>query len=104
MPPPVKIINEETDDEPDEESNPVGDGQPGHQEQTGENGDDGSERSTRRTKGAGTVRIAVAQDEHASSDQREGEQRADVRKIGESANVEKAGGNADKKSGDPGGE
>ena len=49
------------------------------------------------------VRLAIAQDEHADGDQHKGEQRADVGEVGDGADVEQAGGNADDESRHPGG-
>ena len=57
--------------------------------------------SAKRTR---AIRFAKAQDQDAAGDQREGEQRADIREVRESADVEKPGRNADEKAGDHRGE
>ncbi len=52
-------------------------------------------------KRARPVRLAVPQDQHAARDQRERKQRADIRKIGERADVQQARRNADHESRHP---
>ena len=49
------------------------------------------------------VRFAVAQDQDAAGDQSEREQRADIRKVGERADIEQSRGNADDEARHPGG-
>ena len=71
------------------------------QKMTLRRGDDGAERNNET---AAAVRVAITQDDDADGDEDEGEEGADVGKVGESADVEEAGGNGDDDAGDPGGE
>src|SRR5262249_22311886 len=83
---------------------PVHDRQSGHQEQAGEDGKNRRERAAGRPEGAFAVRFAIAKDENSRGDEREREESADVREIGERADIKKACRNAHNKAGNPRGE
>ena len=65
---------------------------------------DGNEGRPRDAEAARTVGLALAQDEHGDGHENEGEKGADVREVGERADVKNAGGNGDEDAGDPGGD
>src|SRR5260370_24187956 len=50
------------------------------------------------------IGFPVTKNQHASGHESESEERADVGEVGESSDVEKAGGDADEETGHPGGE
>src|SRR5262245_45436718 len=101
--PAISEVNHKSDSQPYKEANPVHDRQARHEEQTGENRKNWRERSARRVERTMAIRFAIAQDEHAGGNQREREQRPDVGEVGESANVEQAGGDSHHEASDPGG-
>ena len=62
----------------------------------------GNHRPERNAEAAMPLRLSVAQDDDADRDQHEGEERADVRHLGERAHVEQAGRNRHQDARDPG--
>ena len=100
--PAEREVNRQADDQPDEESYPRFKRQTEHQQQTEDDRQSRHKRDQRHAKTAASFRLASAQRDHAGRDDDEGEQRADVREVGERADVPDAGGNADGQSRDPG--
>src|SRR5262249_32287232 len=101
--PAVQEIDYKSDGKPHEKSDPIHDRQTGHQEQAGEDGKYRGERAAGSAKGAVALRFAITKDKNACGDERKGEQSADVGEVGEGADIEKTGWNADDESRDPGG-
>src|SRR5690349_4193767 len=91
----VEPINREADEEPSEEAQPGQDRQAGHQQRTEEDTRDWRDQSAGSFESAAAVWIFAAKDDDADRDEYEGEEGTDVREVGEGANVEDAGGNAD---------
>src|SRR5258707_14258106 len=100
-PPPIVVVNHESDCHPHEESNPVRNRQASHEQQASNYGDDRCERAAGGAKGAWTVGLAVTKNQHSRGYKREGKKRADIGEIGERSDVEKTGGNDDEKTSHP---
>src|SRR5690348_15076467 len=86
----VGVIDHKSNNEPDEETNPVDDGEACHQEDAGENRDDRRDDAAGRAERARAVRFAITKNQDARGDERESEESTNIRKIGKSADVEKA--------------
>src|SRR5712692_7014201 len=71
----VAEVNDETDGEPNEEANPVHDGQACHQQEASEDRRDRRERSSRRPECARPIRLTIPQNQYTRGDERKGEQR-----------------------------
>src|SRR5271154_5230065 len=52
LPAAIQIVKHQSYDHPNEETNPIHDGQAGHQQQAGEDGDDGGDGAARSAEGA----------------------------------------------------
>ena len=78
-------------------------GKPGHQQEAEDHAERGDHGPAGDDETAAAFRLANAQDNDADRDQDEGEECADVGKVGEGADVEKAGRNGDQDARDPGG-
>src|SRR5712671_2345996 len=99
--PPIVVVNHESDGHPYKESNPVHNGQPGHQQQASHDCYDWCDRAARRAESTGTIRFAIAQDQYSGCHQRKGKQSADIRQISEGSDIQKTGRDAHEKSGHP---
>src|ERR1700722_15897245 len=89
-PPPIVVVNHESDCHPHEESNPVRNWQSGHQQQAGDDGDDGCDRTARSAKGAWTVWFAITKNQYSRGNKSEGKKRADIGKVGQRSDIQKA--------------
>ncbi len=96
MLPSVVVVDAKPDQQPHEKAQPVFDRQAGHQDEAGHNRRNGNERRPRDSKAAGAFRLALAQDQNRDGNENEGEECADIGKIGEGADVEYARGDRDK--------
>src|ERR1700677_4875547 len=74
----VEVVEHETSRQPHKESDPIHDGKPCHQKQAREDRDGRRERPAGSAEGALSIGFAIAKDQHAGSDECEGEQRADI--------------------------
>src|SRR5271154_6525006 len=70
VPAAIQIVKHQSYDHPNEETNPIHDGEAGHQQQAGEDGDDGGDGAARSAEGAMAVRFTVAQNQNSSGHQR----------------------------------
>src|SRR5271156_6208439 len=100
----INKVNHKTDDEPDKKTNPIFEGEAGHENQARQNRQNGKKGNQGNAETALARGLGLAQDKNGYGDEDEGEQRADVGEIGERANVEDARGDADDDACNPGGE
>src|ERR1700720_1249206 len=75
-PPPIVVVNHESDCHPHEESNPVRNWQSGHQQQAGDDGDDRRERTAGGAESARAVGFSITKDQYSRSYKSEGKKRA----------------------------
>src|SRR5208337_3596306 len=97
----VEVVDDKPDGEPDEEADPGDDRQPRHQKNAEGNAQNRQNRAAGTAESAAAAGIFVAQYEHAGGDKHEGEERADIREIGEGADIEQPGRHADDESRHP---
>src|ERR1035437_5670123 len=100
----IAKVDQQSQHQPGEEGHPGHHSQAHHQQYAKDDSQKREERTQRSTKAARPLRLAIAQDEYRDGDQDKGEKGADVGEVGDSADVQQSGGNADHKSGDPGGD
>src|SRR5271154_371864 len=103
LPAAIQIVKHQSYDHPNKETNPIHDGQAGHQQQAGEDGDDRGDGTAGGAEGAMAVRFTVAQNQNSSGHQRKSEQRADIGKVCERADIQDSRGYTHYKSRRPGG-
>src|SRR5260370_610467 len=98
----VEEVDGQPDRGPGKEAQPGQNRKTGHQQPAEQHAKHRSRDAARGAKSAVAAGIAVAQDDDADGYQSKGKQGADVRKIGERADVENSRRNADDEPGDPG--
>ena len=78
---PVGEVDDEADQQPDQEPQPVVRRQREHEHQAGEDAQDRDDRDPRAAEGPVGVGVLLAHDEHGRADDHEGEERADVGQV-----------------------
>src|SRR5437879_2454071 len=101
---PVVVINHKTNGHPHEKADPIHDGEAGHQREASKNRKNRSNGPSGRAKGSMAIRFAIAENQHASSNQSKGKKRSNVREISEGSDIEETRGNAHNKTSHPRGE
>src|SRR5579859_4928233 len=79
----IEEVDKQADGEPHEEADPIHDGQARHEQDAETDAGDRNDGPAGSAESAFPSGIAIAEDEHAAGDEREGEQRADVGEVGE---------------------
>src|SRR5215471_21025867 len=97
----VHEVHNQADYEPEEEAQPGQNRQSRHKEHAENNAEYWRCKSSRRAEAAMPLRLLVTENDHAQRNEHEGEQRADVRQVGERTDVQDTGGYANQKSRDP---
>src|ERR1700688_2017508 len=99
----VQKIDSQPNGQPRKESQPGENWQARHQKHAKQHTQNRRSNPAGRAKATMAARIAVAQNNHSNRNQGKGEEGADVRKIGECADIENSGRNANHKTGNPSG-
>src|SRR5665213_1726451 len=97
----VEVINQQSDDQPQEEPNPGEHRQSRHQQYAKYNAQDRDDRTTRTTETAVPLWIFVTKDNDADRDQHKREKCTDIGKVGEGADIQQSSGESHRETGDP---
>src|SRR5271170_2766199 len=97
----VEEVDAKPNGQPDKEAQPCHDRQPGHQQYAEEDAEHRKHWPTGTAEATMSMRIFVAQNQHARRYQHKGEECTDIRQIGECSDIEQSSRQSNDKSRDP---